>query len=393
MNDTAPTDAADLPVVGIIGGGQLARMMVEASAHAGVRCRVLAKPSDQSAEQLGTDVTLVDAIDGDAVEAFATTVDVLTFDYEPIDHAPYQRLEAAGFPVRPSVSALRFSDKAYQRETFSAAGLPVPPFALVRTVADCEQFAATHGWPVVLKAPRGGYDGRGVVIVEDRGEAADVLDGDRTWVAEAFLDLDSEVAALVATWADGTTVPFPLVDTVQRDGICVEVRAPSALTPELSDQAIAVGRQVAKVVGAVGMLAVELFVVDGRVLVNEIAPRPHNSGHLTIEACSASQFELHLRAVAGVAPRSASLTTPAAVMANVVATSDGPAGFPPVEVPAGVFVHDYGKTRRPERKVGHITALADDLVVARGLAFAAAATTEAACRAADEALDMEGSAT
>lgn len=362
-------------------------MMAEAADLAGVRCRVLAKPSDQSAEHLGADVTVVDAIDDSAVEAFARTVDVLTFDYEPVDFAPYERLEAAGFPVRPAVAALRFSDKAYQRRAFAAAGLPLPPFALVRTPAECVAFAAEHGWPVVLKAPRGGYDGRGVVVAADASVARDLLDEQRVWVAEAHLPLEAEAAALVATWPDGRSVPFPLFDTVQSDGICVEVRAPSGLPPTLQGEAVAVGRRVAEVVGAVGMLAVELFVTGGRVLVNEIAPRPHNSGHLTIEASHASQFEMHLRAVAGLAPRDPSLKVPAAVMANVVASFDGPAGFPEVTTGDGVFVHDYGKTRRPDRKVGHVTATGPDVATAARLAHEGAAAVEAACRT----LDVGGS--
>jgi len=369
--------------VGIIGGGQLARMMVEAAEAAGVRCRVLAKPSDQSAEHVGADVDLVEQIDSAAVAAFAEGLDVLTFDYEPVDFAPYEQLEASGFAVRPSVAALRFSDKAYQRQAFAEAGLPVPPFACVTTPEQCEAFAEDHGWPVVLKAPRGGYDGRGVVVVGDPAAAAAVLDGQRLWVAEAHLELDAEVAALVATWPDGRSVSFPLFDTLQSDGICVEVRVPSALPEALQSEALELGRRVARVVGAVGMLAVELFVVGGRVLVNEIAPRPHNSGHLTIEACRASQFELHLRAVAGLPPTQPALVAPAAVMANVVADSDGPAGFPEVTLGDGVFVHDYGKTRRPNRKVGHVTALGPDVETAARDAHAGAQRVEAACLAAD----------
>jgi len=375
----APSPTESAPVVGIIGGGQLARMMVEASERAGVRCRVLAKPSDESAEHLGADVTLVDAIDAEAVDAFVETVDVLTFDFEPPDLAPYEALEARGFPVRPSTAALRFSDKAHQRVAFAAAGLPVPPFALVRTLAECEAFAAEHAWPVVLKAPRGGYDGRGVVVVDDVADATNVLDGDALWVAEAHLALDAEVAALVVTWPDGTDVELPLVDTVQRDGICVEVRVPSAMPPAVQAEALDVGRRVARLVGAVGNLAVELFVVGGRVLVNEIAPRPHNSGHLTIEACGASQFELHLRAVAGLPPADPALVVPAAVMANVVAADVGAAGFPAVDLPDGAFVHDYGKTRRPDRKVGHVTGIGSDVAAAARLAHAGAEAVEAAC--------------
>ena len=183
------------------------------------------------------------------------------------------------------------------------------------------------------------------------------------------------------TWPDGDSVAFPLLDTEQVDGICNEVRAPSALPADVQAAAMEVGRRVAAVVGAVGVLAVELFVVGGEVLVNEIAPRPHNSGHLTIEASHASQFELHLRAVAGLAPGDPSLAVPAAVMANVVATTNGPAGFPPVELPDGVAVHDYGKSRRPDRKVGHVTAVGPDVDTAAKLAHLGAERVVDACAA------------
>ncbi|MCU0273065.1 MAG: ATP-grasp domain-containing protein, partial [Acidimicrobiales bacterium] len=266
------------------------------------------------------------------------------------------------------------------RHALVDAGLPTPPFAEVGDVAAVGAFADAHGgWPVVLKAARDGYDGKGVWLV-DRPDAAAVvltsLPEGVPAVVEPRLPLDRELAVLVARRPSGGSVVYPCVETRQVDGICHEVLLPAAVPSALAAEAEAVACGVADLAGAVGVLAVELFVVDGRVLVNELAPRPHNSGHLTIDACRTSQFENHLRAVLDWPLGSPDPVTPAAAMANLIAGD--PALDPRDRVAAAlaagdVDVHVYDKTPRPGRKLGHVTALAPDRGTARSLALAASA--------------------
>ena len=372
------------PVVGIVGGGQLARMMVEAAPAIPLDVVVLAKPADESVAELGErrglQMLMVDQIDGDGVRRLAEHVDVVTFDFEPPDLDPIVELEAAGHVVRPTSDTLRFADKAHQRTHLAAAGLPVPPFVVSHDIDEIALFAAEHGWPVVIKDAVGGYDGRGVNVVADRTAAEAVIarrtaaDGSvATLVVEPALELEAEVAAIVVRGVDGTSVTYPLVDTLQGDGICQRVTVPSTLSPTLQARSIEVAEAVAEHIGSIGVLAVELFVVGDRVLVNEVAPRPHNSGHLTIEAAATSQFENHLRAVAGLPLGPATLTVAAAAMVNLIG---GPAAEP-AEVSDGnpgdqtgghAFIHLYGKTPRPARKVGHVTAVAANGVAAGELA-------------------------
>jgi 5-(carboxyamino)imidazole ribonucleotide synthase len=375
------------PVVGVVGGGQLARMLAEAASPLGVHLRVLAGPGDEGAPEVVADTVTGAADDEAALRSFAAGVDVLTFDHENVDHGVLRRIESAGTPVRPGVATLEFSDKAHQRRAFDAAGLPVPPYSVVDPVADraaatvtAVAFADAHGGGLVAKASRGGYDGRGVWMLSSSEVADFVADYDGApLVLEPRLDLRCEVAVLVARRPSGEVRTWPVLETVQVDGMCDEVLLPAPVEPALAERAGEVAGRVAEVTGAVGVLAVELFVVvdgDGpTVLVNEIAPRVHNSGHLTIEGCRTSQFEQHLRAVLDWPLGPTDATAPAAVMANVV----GVAGVDPrrrqelalAEVPEA-HVHLYGKTPRPARKIGHVTVLGDDLPAVRRRAGLAA---------------------
>lgn len=373
------------PVVGIVGGGQLARMLAEAASPLGVHVKVLAAPADEGAPDVVVDTVRGDLDDADVLRGFARSVDVVTFDHENVDHDLLLELEAEGVAVRPSVATLRFSDKAHQRRHFAAAGLPVPTFLVVDggTAPDVEavrRFAGDHGGWAVLKASRGGYDGRGVWVL-DENAAADFVEA---WsgaplVVEPRLDLLSELAVLAARRPSGEVATWPVLETVQVDGMCNEVLLPAPITAELESTAREVGAAVAREVRAIGVLAVELFVVaapDGtpELLVNEIAPRVHNSGHLTIEASVTSQFAQHLRAVLDW-PLGPTDSRSAAAMVNVV----GDGTHEPrerqaqalAEVP-GALIHLYGKAPRRERKVGHVTVLADDVASARSEATAAA---------------------
>jgi 5-(carboxyamino)imidazole ribonucleotide synthase len=373
------------PVVGIVGGGQLARMLAEAATPMGIHVRVLAAPGDEGATEVVPDVQVGAPDDPEALRSFAATVDVVTFDHENVDHDTLAALESDGVSVRPGVGTLRFSDKAHQRTEFAAAGLPVPPFVVVDPVVDlpgagaaAAAFAAQHGagGQVVAKASRGGYDGRGVwmVAVDDLAGFLSEYRG-APLVLEPKLPLDREVAVLVARRPSGETVTWPVLETVQVDGMCDEVFLPASIDDAHAARAAEIAARVAEVTGAVGVLAIELFVSDGELLVNEIAPRVHNSGHLTIEGTRTSQFEQHLRAVLDWPLGPTDPTAPVAVMANVVG---GPTGDPrdrqatALDAVPGAHLHLYGKTARPARKIGHVTVLGDELDPTRSAANLAA---------------------
>ena len=358
-----------IPSVGIVGGGQLAMMMAEAAIDMGMTIRVLARDSDESVTGLGVTVDRADHLDTATLLSFAEQVDVVTFDHEPVDDATFAAVisvEAAGHVVFPGSSVLAFSDKAHQRQRLAELGIAVPPFALADSIDVIDEFAAEFGWPLVMKLPRGGYDGRGVFVVSGRSEAERLLhDIGALMVVEPHLELDAEIAVLIVRGRAGEIDTYPLVDTTQTEGICREVTMPTGLDEPLVVAAEQLAQRVAEVVGAVGVLAVEMFVVDGELLVNEVAPRPHNSGHLTIEACRTSQFENHLRAVAGMALGPCDLVVPAAAMVNLIASSDEPhlrvLDDPPSHAE---FVHDYHKTSRAGRKIGHVTAVGETVEAA-----------------------------
>lgn len=371
------------PVVGIVGGGQLARMLAEAATPLGVHVRVLAGPADEGAPEVVPDVVVGAADDPDALRAFAAGVDVVTFDHENVDHAALEEVERAGTPVRPGVSTLRYSDKAHQRRSFEAAGLPVPPFAVVDPVGApgpavevALRFAEAHGGDdgrIVCKASRGGYDGRGVWMpTTDELPAFLAGYGGAPLVLEPLLELEREVAVLVARRPSGEVAAWPVLETVQVDGMCDEVLLPASLPSGLEEAAARIGEAVATTTGAVGVVAVELFVLAGadgpRLLVNEIAPRVHNSGHLTIEACRTSQFEQHLRAVLDWPLGPVDPIWPAAAMANVVGGESGDPRERQADALAAVphaHLHLYGKAARPARKVGHVTVVGDELAACR----------------------------
>jgi 5-(carboxyamino)imidazole ribonucleotide synthase len=374
-----------LPVVAMVGGGQLARMTHQAAIALGQSLRVLSTGPDESAALVAADVQLGDHRDLEALTRFAEGATVVTFDHEHVPTEHLHALEAAGHRVAPGPGALvHAQDKLVLRRALAAAGEPQPAWAEVSSVDDVDGFAAAHGWPVVLKTPRGGYDGKGVFVVGDRAAAEDLLEhAGRPLLAERRVPMVRELAVLVARSPFGQVAVWPVVETVQRDGVCHEVLAPApGLDDELATAAQELAVRVADRVGVVGVMAVELFEVPGGVLVNELAMRPHNSGHWTIEGARTSQFEQHLRAVLDYPLGSTAMTAPAVVMANVLGGAaaaegwDGPgldervhhlmAHWPDVKL------HWYGKGQRPGRKLGHVTALGDDLEAVRARAVAAA---------------------
>ena len=363
------------PTVGIVGAGQLARMAQQAAIALGVDLRVLADAPDDSAAQVIPAVDVGDYRSLDDLRRFAKTVDVITFDHELPDPAHLAALSDEGMLLRPGAAAKLFAqDKLHQRTALREAGFPVPAFERVADAEAVERFAAEHGWPVVLKAPRGGYDGRGVFFVANTAEAHEAFAG-ADLLAEAMVPLEREVAVLVARRPSGAAVVWPLIQTVQVDGILRELLVPAPADEQRAAQARDIGLRIAEHIGLVGVMAVELFDTGDGFLINELACRPHNSGHWTIEGSTTSQFANHLRAVLDWPLGVADQVAPAVVTVNVLGRADGfdpAAGLPAALAVPGVGVHLYGKSARPGRKLGHVTATGDDADETRERARAAA---------------------
>ena len=380
-----PLDArTGMPVVAMVGGGQLARMTHQAAVALGQSLRVLSAGPDESAALVAADVRLGDHRELADLQRLAEGATVVTFDHEHVPTGHLQALVDAGHRVAPGPAALvHAQDKLVLRRALAAAGEPQPGWAQADTAADVAAFAAGHGWPVVLKTPRGGYDGKGVFVVDDEAQAAALLERHGTLLAEERVDMVRELAAQVARSPFGQVAVWPVVETVQRDGVCNEVLAPApGLDEELATTAQELAVRIADRLGVVGMLAVELFQTAHGIVVNELAMRPHNSGHWTIEGSRTSQFEQHLRAVLDYPLGSTEMTAPVVVMANVLG---GEAAEPDWAGPAldervhhfmahwpDVKLHWYGKGQRRGRKLGHVTALGADLAEVRARAVAAA---------------------
>jgi 5-(carboxyamino)imidazole ribonucleotide synthase len=367
-----------LPVVGMVGGGQLARMTHQAAISLGQSLRVLSVSADDSAALVATDVRIGEHTDLAALREFAKGCEAVTFDHEHVPSGHIEALEAEGVKVFPGSRALVFAqDKGLMRERLAALGAPVPRWTRITTAKEIESFA-DGAWPVVAKATRGGYDGKGVWMLSSPAEAEELVETGTPLIVEERVPLRRELAALVARSPFGQVAAYPIVETVQRDGICVEVLAPAPGLGEVRAlQAQQLAIDLANELGVVGLLAVELFETDAGLVVNELAMRPHNSGHWTIEGARTSQFEQHLRAVLDYPMGETTLTAPAVVMANVLGGRPGGISIDErlhhlfAEDP-GARVHLYGKQVRPGRKIGHVTVLGDDLTEVRARAARAA---------------------
>ena len=370
-----------IPVVGMIGAGQLARMTSQAATGLGIGFRVLAASPADSAALTCQGTRVGDYRSADDLADFAAGCDVVTFDHEQVPAAALAGLTRSAAAVRPAPGALRFTqDKRAMRDWLTAHGVACPQYAPAAVAADVEAFAGRHGWPVVLKAISGGYDGRGVWICADAQEAAEVLAGAASrsvaLLAEQHVPFERELAALVARSPARQGAAYPVVQTVQRDGICREVLAPApGLAPGRAAEAQNLALRLAADLDVTGLLAVELFETADGLLVNELAMRPHNSGHWTIDGSRTSQFEQHLRAVLNLPLGDPSPTAPAAVMVNVLGGDDDDLHDRLIHVWAadpGVKAHLYGKQVRPGRKVGHVTVAGDDVAALRDRAWRAA---------------------
>lgn len=369
----------------MVGGGQLARMTHQSAIALGQSLRVLAVSAEDPAAQVSPDVVIGSHTDIDALRRVAAGTDALTFDHEHVPTEILHTLVAEGVSVLPAPAALVFAqDKLAMRHRLAEMGAPVPRFAEVATLADVDDFAATIGGPVVVKTVRGGYDGRGVVLADDVAEARAAVqrylaDGVAVLLEER-VPMRRELAALVARSPYGQGAAWPVVETVQQQGICVTVLAPApGVSDELSSQAEQLGLEIAEQLGVVGVLAVELFeTVDGGLLVNELAMRPHNSGHWTMNGSVTSQFEQHLRAVLDYPLGDTRPIAPVTVMANVLGAAQAPVMAMDERVHhlfgriPDAHVHLYGKDERPGRKIGHVNVIGDDVEVVRERAERAA---------------------
>ena len=372
--------------LGILGGGQLGRMTLQAASRLGIDVVIAERLSHSPAARL-TDTSLVFDKGWDdpaALERLARLAPIVTLESEFVDWRVLDALEARGARVLPSPACVGVvQDKLLQKQALASAELPVPLFREIGDPAGVIGAANDLGWPLMLKARRDGYDGRGNVVVHAPGEADAACRRlgwpDRQLYAEAFVEFDRELASLVVRAPAGDIAQYPIVETRQDPTlhICREVLAPADLPAPVAARAAAIARGAVEAVDGVGAFGVELFLLrDGQICVNELAPRPHNSAHYTIEACWTSQFENHVRAVVGLPLGDAGLREPAAVMVNLLGSRTEPirdADLAAALAEPQAFVHLYGKSEnRPGRKMGHVTAVGSTLEEAAERARAAA---------------------
>jgi 5-(carboxyamino)imidazole ribonucleotide synthase len=357
-------------------------MSALAALELGCEVVVLERNNYSPAAQLATHSLVGNWDDPEALLKLAALVDVVSIENEFLNADALAVLEKAGHKLHPGTTTLRrVQDKFIQKQTLAAAGLALPAFAAVGTMQELAGFARGAGWPVVLKTRRNGYDGKGNFTVRAEGEMAEAwqtLGGDRhALYVEAFCPYVCELATIITRGLDGAVAEYPVVETVQRNHICHVVRAPASVPAEIAQKAARLAHRAIEAVDGVGSFGVEMFLTrEGEVLVNELAPRVHNSGHYTIEGCVCSQFENHVRAVLGWPLGSTAMVAPAAVMINLLGAAKGP-GAPhgmheSLAVP-GAHVHVYGKAMSGiGRKMGHVTALGQTLAAAEATARRAA---------------------
>jgi len=370
-------------MLGILGGGQLARMSTYAAHRLGIPVAIIARPTDDNPASHVTHRTFLgDWSDPALLEQVARECSVVTLENEFVDPKALAWLEAKGVKVHPSSACVAMvQDKYLQKCALRDAGLPVPRFAATDTVADVVKAAETLGWPLMLKCRRLGYDGYGNELLRT---PADVEPGFQklarrgsALMVEEFVPFTRELAIMVVRRPSGEEAVYPLVETVQHAHVCHTVLAPADVSARTQARAEAVAREMMRAVGGTGIFAVEMFLLaDGEVLINELAPRPHNSAHYSMEACATSQFENHVRAVLDLPLGSTAMVVPAAAMVNLLATQAGPPdakGLADALKVPGATVHLYGKSAsRPGRKMGHVTAVGSNIREVRELALKAA---------------------
>ncbi len=346
-------------VIGIVGGGQLGRMSAQAAARLGYRVHIFSPEADGPAAQVSAASTVADYADLDALRRFASAVDVITFEFENLPAASLELLESLR-PVRPGAKILAVSqDRLLEKRFLNDAGIATAPWAAVTSEAELEAAVARLGLPAVLKTTRLGYDGKGQTLLREPADLAPAFARlePKPLVLEGFVDFAAEISVMVARGVDGTVVAFDAVENRHKHHILDLTLAPAPLPLDLLAEAHAIALTVAERLELVGIMGVEMFVTaDGALLVNEIAPRPHNSGHWTMDACPCGQFEMHIRAVAGL-PLPPAMRHSDAVMKNLIGPEDM-ALWPQILATPGLIPHHYGKAEaRPGRKMGHFNRL------------------------------------
>ncbi|MDW7650400.1 MAG: 5-(carboxyamino)imidazole ribonucleotide synthase [Bacillota bacterium] len=353
--------------IAVVGGGQLGKMMTVAAKQMGFHVTVLDPTPQSPAAQVADRQVIAEFDDSEAIRSLAADADVITYEFEHIDSVTLMTLEEAGYPVYPTPKILRvIQNKRTQKDALAAAGIPVAPFMPVGGLADARQAGIVYGYPFLLKACTGGYDGKGNAKVCSEAELSDALAGlgNVELMAEQFVPFRCEVSVMVARSQDGDIRTYPLSENEHEENILRRSIVPARVSDTVAARARRVAADVMNLFCGVGIFCVEMFVTeDDKILVNEVAPRPHNSGHYTIEACVSSQFEQQVRAITGLPLGDTSLLTPA-VMVNLLG-EDGHTGPAVVEGCAGalalpgVHLHVYAKTEtRPRRKMGHFTVTA-----------------------------------
>jgi 5-(carboxyamino)imidazole ribonucleotide synthase len=380
------TPGADgFPTVGVLGGGQLGRMLALAALRLGLRVRFFRDDDSGPADGVAESV-MGRWDDVEALRRFVAGCDVVTLENEWQDLRTLVQVLPPEVPLWPSLETMGWvGDKIAQKQHAEHSGLPVGAWRACGDLEALRDAAEALGFPVVVKRPHQSYDGYGNATARDEDELrrayAGLAEADGRVLVEAFVPFVRELAVMVARRPGGQDAVYPVAHTVQREHRCAAVEVPAAVAPEVAEAATALARRAAAAYRCVGVVGVEMFeLADGRILLNEIAPRPHNTGHYTIEACVTSQFENHLRAVLDWPLGDPSLVRPAAVMVNVLGHRTGPASaatLPAALALPGVAVHVYGKREvRPGRKLGHVTVLDDSLDRARARAEQAAALLE-----------------
>jgi 5-(carboxyamino)imidazole ribonucleotide synthase len=378
-----PPAPKNYPVrLGIIGGGQLARMTAIAALPLGCEVIVLEKNPSSPAARLSPDSVVGDWNDPATLSKFAERCDVISLENEFVDAAALEVLENAGHQVFPGTKCIAVTqDKFAQKSTLQKFGIAVPQFCAVSSPAEIIAAGKNFGWPLVLKTRRNGYDGKGNFTLKSESDIAagwQTLGGGKNeLMVEAWFPFVKELAVIVTRGRDGATAVYPVVETIQRNHVCHVVKAPAQISDELAKRASALAKRAVEAVGGVGSFGVEMFLSsDGELAINELAPRVHNSGHYTIEACDCSQFENHVRAVLGWPLGNPRMVAPAAVMVNLLGTektSGEPRGLQNALRQAGARVHIYGKlTSGVGRKMGHITVLENSVEEAQAVAERAA---------------------
>lgn len=351
--------------IGIVGGGQLGRMLTLAAKPLGFNVIVVDPTPDCPAAQVGAQQIVADLYDAQALEQLSTQVDFITIEIEHMDTAVLAQIEAAGTPVHPSPATVRIiQDKLRQKQLLSLGEIPIAEFVEINSEDEAATALKKFGGKMLLKTRRGAYDGRGNASVKSTKDLTIAFKqfGEAALYAEKLVPFKKELAAIIARDTKGHIKIYPIIETFHKNNICVEAIAPARITAAQAAAAHSVARRTAELLRGAGVFTIELFLTrDDQVLVNEIAPRVHNSGHLTIEACVTSQFEQHIRAAAGLPLGSTELVVPAATMVNILGERDGPvdvSGRSKVLTQPSTSLHLYGKSpTKPARKMGHITAI------------------------------------